>query len=147
MSNTDKAVIQVSKSFPVKKEELYKAWTEPGQLKQWWKPMGKQLTEVENDIRQDGSVRYQFEDNLQVSGTYKEVAEGEKLVYSWKWQFPEESIHNGDYMLTIDFKDEGEGSLLAVTQENIEQEHAIKPHEDGWNEALDALHQHVSKNG
>ena len=147
MSNTEKAVVHVTKNFPVKKEELYKAWTEPEQLKQWWKPMGKQLTAVENNIKQGGQIRYQFEDDLQVSGTYKEVDEGTKLVYSWKWQFPQESVHNGDYRLTVEFKDSEEGSALDVSQENIQQEHAVKPHEEGWNEALDALHQHVSKKG
>jgi uncharacterized protein YndB with AHSA1/START domain len=145
MSNANKAVVQLSKRFPVSKEELYKAWTEPEQLKQWWKPMGNQLKEVDNDIRQGGQVRYRFEDDLAVTGTYKEAEAGKKLVYSWIWQFPEASLHNGDYLLTVEFKEEGEESTLSITQENIEQEHAIKPHEEGWQEALDALHRHLSK--
>jgi uncharacterized protein YndB with AHSA1/START domain len=146
MSNSEKAVVQVTKNFPAKKEVLYKAWTDPESLKQWWKPMGKQLQEVENDIREGGVVRYRFQDGLEVSGNYKEVAEGTKLVYSWIWQFPEESIHNGDYLLTVEFTESGAGSSLSVSQENIAEEHAIKPHEEGWQESLDALHDYLSKN-
>lgn len=146
MSNAEKAQVHLTKNFPAKKDELYNAWTDPESLKQWWKPMGKQLEEVENDIREGGTVRYRFQDGLEVSGTYQEVAEGTKLVYSWIWQFPEASIHNGDYLLTVEFSGDGEGSSLSVTQENIAEEHAIKPHEEGWQESLDALHRHLSKN-
>lgn len=107
--------------------------------------MGKSLQTVENDVRKGGQLQYWFEDNLQVSGTYKQVDAGNKLVYSWIWQFPETSLHNGDYLLTVVFQEEGQESSLSVTQENIEQEHAIQPHEKGWEEALDALHRYLSK--
>lgn len=145
MSNTEKGMVTVSKSFPITKDALYKAWIETEQLKQWWKPMGKSLQTVENDVRKGGQLQYWFEDNLQVSGTYKQVDAGNKLVYSWIWQFPETSLHNGDYLLTVVFQEEGQESSLSVTQENIEQEHAIQPHEKGWEEALDALHRYLSK--
>lgn len=135
----------VSKTFPVSKERLYKAWTEPEELKQWWKPLGKSLVSVENDIREGGKVRYSFEDGLEISGQYKQADAGKKLVYSWIWHIPEASLHNGDYLLTVAFNEEGEGSSLSVTQENFAQEHAIKPHEEGWQEALDALQYHLSK--
>ena len=145
MSNSENAQVQVSRSFPVSKERLYKAWTEPEELKKWWKPMGKTLKAVENDIREGGQVRYSFEDGLEISGEYKQVDAGSKLVYSWIWQIPQATLHNGDYLLTVAFNEEGEQSSLSVTQENFAQEHAIKPHEEGWQEALDALQHHLSK--
>ena len=143
MSNVDTAAVHVTKHFSAKKEELYKAWTEPQQLKQWWKPLNKQLVEVENDIRQGGTVRYRFEDDLQISGTYKEVEQGSKLVYSWNWDVPDESLQKGEYLLTVLFREEGEGSSIEISQEDIRHEHAIKPHEEGWQEALDALQTHL----
>lgn len=107
--------------------------------------MGKTLKAVENDIREGGQVRYSFEDGLEISGEYKQVDAGSKLVYSWIWQIPQATLHNGDYLLTVAFNEEGEQSSLSVTQENFAQEHAIKPHEEGWQEALDALQQYLSR--
>jgi uncharacterized protein YndB with AHSA1/START domain len=145
MSNESNPTIQVSKSFDISKEKLYKAWTEPEELKQWWKPMDKQLTKVENEITEGGTVRYQFEDNLQVRGEYKEVTPGEKLVYSWIWEVPEESLHKGEYLLTVAFKDEGDGkSSLDISQQNIMEEHAVKPHQTGWDEALEDLKNYLA---
>ena len=145
MSNESNPTIQVSKSFNASKEKLYKAWTEPEELKQWWKPMDKQLTKVENEITEGGTVRYQFEDNLQVRGEYKEVTPGEKLVYSWIWEVPEESLHKGEYLLTVSFKDDGDGgSSLDISQQNIMEEHAVKPHQTGWDEALEDLKNYLA---
>lgn len=139
MSNETSAKVHVTKSFTAGKDELYKAWTEPEKLKQWWKPMNKQLQDVENDIRQGGKVVYRFEGNLTIKGEYKEAAPAEKLVYSWNWELPEEAAHKGEYLLTIQFKESGNGSTLDVTQENFKDEHAIKPHQEGWEEALNDL--------
>jgi uncharacterized protein YndB with AHSA1/START domain len=144
MINETNATVHVTKSFPVSKEELYKAWTEEDQLKQWWKPMNKQLTRVENDIREGGTVAYHFGDDLQIKGEYKEVAKGEKLVYSWNWELPEESMHKGEYLLTVQFGGEATESTLDITQENFRSEHAVKPHEEGWEEALEGLKNHLS---
>lgn len=144
MNNETSASVRVSKDFPVSKEELYKAWTEEDQLKQWWKPMNKKLTRVENEIRQGGQVAYFFEDDLQIKGEYKEVAEEDKLVYSWNWDFPKESMHKGEYLLTVQFSGSGNESKLDITQENFQNEHSIKPHQDGWEEALKDLKEYVS---
>ena len=144
MSNETNGNVQVNKRFPVSKDELYRAWTDEEQLKQWWKPMNKQLTKVENDIREGGKVAYHFENDLVIEGEYKEVAEGEKLVYSWNWQVPEDSMHKGEYLLTVQFTDSGNESALDITQENFRSQHAIKPHEEGWEEALEALKHHLS---
>ncbi len=144
MNNENSARVHVTKSFSVSKEVLYKAWTEPEQLKQWWKPMDKQLVNIENDIREGGKVTYQFNDNLQIKGEYKEVAEGEKLVYSWNWELPEESTHKGEYLLTVQFEEDGNESRLDVKQENFRNEHAIKPHQSGWDEALEDLQSYLS---
>lgn len=145
MNKETSARVHVTKNFPATKKELYKAWTEEEQLKQWWKPLNKKLTHVENDISEGGKVAYQFEDNLQVQGEYKNVIEGEKLVYSWVWDFPEESMHKGEYLLTVQFKENGDESSIDITQENFKDEHSIKPHEEGWQEALEELKQHLEK--
>lgn len=136
--------IRITKEFPAGKEALYKAWTDPEQLKQWWKPMNKQLQKVENNIRPGGKVAYEFEGDLVVKGEYKEAASGEKLVYSWIWEVPEESMHKGEYLLTIGFSGDGERSTLDVQQESFQDEHAIIPHEDGWQQALEYLRNYLA---
>lgn len=131
--------VKIVKAFPVSKEELFKAWTEEDQLKQWWKPMNKELVNVENEIKEDGAVVYTFDNDLKIHGKYKQAQPAEKLVYSWIWEMPGDSHHKGEYLLTVLFSKKGQGSELQVTQENFKSEHSIQPHRDGWEQALNEL--------
>lgn len=140
MEITKELMVQAAKSFPVTAEQLYTAWTNPDQLKQWWKPMGNSLKEVINDLKQGGAVRYIFNDNkLIISGQYLEVKENEKLIYTWNWELPSDAVRNADYKLTINFVSKDDGSEINVLQENFENEESMLPHQEGWEKGLNDL--------
>ncbi len=40
--------------------EVYDAWINPEKLKQWWKPAGNKLVNVENEVREGGNINYEF---------------------------------------------------------------------------------------
>lgn len=101
--------------------------------------MNKTLVSVENDIRPGGKVVYTFEGDLKIHGEYEDAKPGEKLVYSWIWELPEASMHEGDYTLTINFGGDGERSTLSVLQEAFQNEQAVQPHREGWEQALEEL--------
>lgn len=139
MENNDLKVT-VSKEFNTPVEKLYNAWTQPELLKQWWKPMDKNLTEVINDLHEDGIVKYIFEDNsLVIEGKYIEVRENEKLVYSWNWQLPKDDVKDSSYKLTISFSGKDDTSNINVLQENFENEEGTLPHKQGWEKGLNDL--------
>jgi uncharacterized protein YndB with AHSA1/START domain len=135
--------VQVTKAFAVSKRDLYSAWTEEEQLKQWWKPMNKQLLKVENELSEGGKVAYHFENDLKIEGQYKEVQEGDKLVYSWNWSLPHDASHDGEYLLTIEFRGDEKQSELEVHQEDFKNIHAVKPHQQGWEQSLEDLKQYL----
>lgn len=135
--------INFQKEFTAAKDKLYRAWTEEASLKQWWKPMNKNLVSVESDIRPGGKVAYTFEGGLKIHGEYKEAQPGEKLVYSWIWELPEASTHDGEYTLTVGFGGNGEKSSLTVLQEAFQHEQSVQPHREGWEGALEELKRFV----
>jgi uncharacterized protein YndB with AHSA1/START domain len=129
--------VEISKDFQVPVERLYKAWNDPEQLKQWWKPMGNQLDEVTNDLKQGGGVLYVFSNgDIVISGEYQEVKPNEKLVYSWDWKLKEDMLRNASYKLTVEFRGSGHGSRLHILQENFENEESMQPHREGWDKGL-----------
>lgn len=138
--------LETSKELSVPAHQLYKAWTEPEQLKQWWKPIGNHLNEVTNDIKKGGKVAYKFaEDTLRISGEYLEVKEGESLVYTWNWEFPNDAVKNGNFKLNVRFENKSNGSQLHVTQENFEDEETLQPHKEGWDKALNDLKNYLDR--
>ncbi|MBE7169972.1 MAG: SRPBCC domain-containing protein [Williamsia sp.] len=144
MENKD-VHLEVEKSYPVGVDELYDGWVNPEKLKQWWKPAGNQLREVEIDLKEGGQFRYVFEtkdgeEDLKITGDYKEVTPKKKLVYSWNWELPHtQAVPNNEFQLTVEFLAEQDSSKLKVTQENFKDQESIHPHQEGWNKALDDL--------
>lgn len=137
--------VEASKDFETPVDQLYAAWTQPEQLKKWWKPMTNSLTDVTNDLKEGGTVKYVFQNNLTISGTYEEVKEAERLVYSWDWHFAEDVLKNANYKLTVEFKSNGNGSSIKVLQDNFQDEEGTLPHQEGWNKGLEDLHQYLSE--
>lgn len=137
--------VEVTKRFSVPVDQLYNAWTNPVQLKQWWKPMGNSLKEVTNDLKKGGTVRYVFEnDKLIISGEYLEVKQNENLVYTWKWELPNDAVRNADYKLTVNFISKDNESEINVLQENFQDEESMFPHREGWEKGLTDLEHFLS---
>lgn len=140
--------LHAEKTFPVSKDRLYKAWTDPEELKHWWRPANNRLVNVEADMREGGVIKYDFENDnghaFTISGQYEAVEPGKRLVYTWNWQIPEATVGNGEHRLTVEFEGEGESSTLKVTQEQLNGEEAVHPHHGGWEEGLEALKTHLT---
>lgn len=99
------ASLTISKAFNGSNEALYSAWTQPEELKQWWKPMGKNLVDVMNDVKQGGEVKYVFENNsLTIDGRYEKVEDHNVLEYTWNWHLKLEGEEAAAYKLLVRFE-------------------------------------------
>jgi uncharacterized protein YndB with AHSA1/START domain len=136
--------VETSKEINAPVEAVYAAWTEPDQLKAWWKPMNNQLGNVVNELNEGGKVDYQFESGkLHISGEYSEVKPNELLAYSWNWEFPDDMVKNGSYKLTVSFSGQDGKSTIKVLQEAAETNESLLPTEQGWEDGLEALKNYV----
>lgn len=140
--------IKVEKIFPVSKEQLYQAWTNPDALKKWWHPLNNELDNVEQDLRINGKVVYHFKNKnpdfaIKVDGEYLDVKENEKLVYTWNWLVSNKVNHEGNFKLSIQFLNDEVGCKLIVQQENLTEDEFIFPHELGWNKTMEDLYDYV----
>ena len=142
--------VLVQKDFKVSVDRLYNAWINPEDLKQWWHPMDNQLVDVRNDVQPGGEVRYVFEtkdgkDAFTISGNYSEVKPKEKLVYTWNWKFLNESLHDSEFLLTVEFSGTGEESSISVRQQNTIDDETVQPHHESWEKGLNDLYEYLSK--
>ncbi len=138
--------LEISKDFNCSKEKLYKAWTEPDQLKQWWQPLGNKLTAVKNEIKQGGELCYKFENNgLFIDGAY-EKAEADLLEYSWNWHMQTDAANDATYKLSVHFNGDDEHASLNIKQDGFKNEEYIKPHQQGWDAALEQLKKYLGGN-
>jgi uncharacterized protein YndB with AHSA1/START domain len=118
---------------------VFSAWTDPQKVTRWMGPEGVVVLSAECDAHVGGRYRWVMRspdgETHEVSGTYREVAPNEKLVFTWAWK----STPERESLVTITFKADGDGTLLTLAHERLFDEAARDHHQHGWIGSLDKL--------
>ena len=75
-----------------------------------------------------------------VGGIVREVEPDRRLVYTWAWHTTPER----ESLVTVEFKPDGDGTLLTLTHEQFFDEEARDRHRFGWTGTLDKLEAHLT---
>jgi len=75
----------VSRVFDAPRELVFEAWTQPEHFTRWFGPHGTEVVACEIDARPGGEIRFGHRSGdgstLYLKGTFREVVEGERLVF------------------------------------------------------------------
>lgn len=119
--------------------EVYRAWTEPELLARWFGPENVATQTAEIDARVGGGYRIVMRGDdgelHQVSGTYLEVVEDERLVFDWAWVSTPERVSR----VTVTFKPDGDGTILTLLHEQFFDQDAATRHTRGWTGSMEKL--------
>lgn len=125
-------------------ERVYSAWTQPEQIKLWFGPRQTKVIHAAFEARVGGRFEILATspdgEKHQVGGVIREVVPNEKLVYTWAWH----STPERESLVTVEFKRDGDGTLLTLTHENFADEPARDRHRSGWDGAIDKLEEHLA---
>ncbi len=87
-SQSQDTTLVVRRIIQATPERLFKAWTDPEQLKKWWGPQSVTCVDAEVDLRVGGRYRIanQFPDGklLWISGEFQLIEPPHKLAYTWR---------------------------------------------------------------
>lgn len=129
----------VRRSIRASAEKLFDAWTQPGQLKQWWGPNTVICTAAEVDLKVGGQYRIanQFPDGkvLWISGEFEVIERPKRLIYSWRIgadSGPAERV-------IVQFEPSGSRTEVIVTHERIPAAAMRDMHQQGWEGCLEKL--------
>ena len=139
-SSTEKISLQVRRTFKAPRERVFKAWTEPEQMKQWWAPGDMTLPIAEAELRVGGIFRIGMREPggaMHItSGVYREVVPNEKVSFTWQWEDWDDPV---EMLVTLEFRDVEGGTELTLTHEFFPDEAAREAHGEGWGGCLDNL--------
>ena len=131
--------LQIRRTFSAPREKVFRAWTDPETLKQWFGPPGFKTTAAEVDLRLGGKFRLTIEkpngDVVSAFGTFREIRPSERLVCSWNWDYND----IGDTILTLEFLDAGGETELVLTHERFATIEQRDGHNTGWTGCFDKL--------
>ncbi|WP_159586275.1 SRPBCC family protein [Chelativorans xinjiangense] len=143
----------LTRVFDAPREKVFRAWTDPEIMKQWFVPRPWTIASVELDVRPGGASRFTMRDpdgnEYPNQGVYLEVVENEKLVttdaYSEAWQPSEKPF----FTAILTFEEEGGKTRYTARARHWTVEDR-KAHEEmgfheGWGQCADQLAELLAK--
>ena len=137
----DKPSLSLHRKFPVAPEKVWRAWTDPQALSQWFGPGGpgepQTVSVADLDLRVGGRYRLVFGgpegNDHEAAGVYKEAVPHRKLVFTWHWP---RTTPERVSQITILLRAEGGGTDMEFRHEQFFDQAACDGHRRGWTETF-----------
>jgi uncharacterized protein YndB with AHSA1/START domain len=135
--------ILITREFDAPRHLVYRAWTTPEFIKQWWSACRGEVTVAEVDLRVGGKWRYAMiaheEFEVAFHGEFREVVDNERLVRTEIY----EAFPDAPALSTETFTDSDGRTTLTLLVDHERKEHrdahVQSGMEDGLQDALDLL--------
>lgn len=131
------AQVSITRSYPVAPEKVWRAWTDPQALIQWFGPSRSgPVSLAEIDLCVGGRYRIAFDSSdgkpHEVSGVYQEVVPHRRLVFTWAWKRTPEQVSRVSIDLVPMKHGGGKGTELRFVHDRFFDVEARDNHELGW---------------
>jgi uncharacterized protein YndB with AHSA1/START domain len=159
MANVKTKDVVLTRILNAPRERVWKAWTDPVEIKRWWGPKDFTAPHVNLDLRVGGKYLYcmhgpkgsEFDKDMWSGGTIEELVPMEKIVstdyftdekgnvmspkeFGMPGEWPEDGMR-----ITVTFEDAGPGKTkLTIVHEGHPEDFASMA-EAGWSTSLDKL--------
>jgi uncharacterized protein YndB with AHSA1/START domain len=149
-TDPDAAALVVSRVFDAPPATVFRLWSDPAHVKEWWHPQDFTTPVFEMDFRIGGSYRYCIRSQGQdgwAKGTYREIEAPLKLVFTFQWESGD-AAHDAETLVTVTFEPErGAKTRLTFRQEPFSSAQVRDSHAEGWGQVLDAFQAFAATEG
>ena len=147
----------ITRVFDAPRELVFNAWTDAKQFQQWFGAAacdGSSLQSVKIDARVGGKYRLKVRradgEFWTTVGTYREVKQPERLVFTWQFEKDGSGDEFGEVeppemLVTVELKARGKQTELTLTHEKFVSAESRDRHNDGWGRCLNELGKFVGK--
>ncbi|WP_054814001.1 SRPBCC family protein [Nocardia arizonensis] len=116
---TDEQIL-ITRVFDASPSKVFRVWSTPELVRQWWSGGQGAVTSVEMDFRVGGRWRYVMVgpdgSDLAFHGSFREIVEGSRIVYNEQMEVPGGSTEDetGAPVNTVTFEPHASGTLLSL---------------------------------
>jgi uncharacterized protein YndB with AHSA1/START domain len=147
-TETAERELVISRVFDAPRELVFKAWTEPEHMANWFGPRGFRSTILRSDLRPGGSYRFHMRgpDGVDhwTQGVYQEVVVPARLVLTYAWGDAAGNRTRPETILTVTFEEHEGKTKLTLHQAIFESVTARDLHHGGWSSSLDRLTEYLA---
>ncbi|MHB8384748.1 MAG: SRPBCC family protein [Candidatus Binataceae bacterium] len=145
-------LLVLTRIFDVPRDLVFRAWTDPKQVAQWWGPSGFTNPVCELDVRPGGALRVHMRAPdgtvYPMSGVYQEINPPERLVFSSS-ALDEEGRPLFEILNTVTFSEQGAGTALRlearVVKATAQAPQYLDGMDEGWRQSLVRFAEHLAR--
>lgn len=145
----DSVVLRITRRLAAPRDKVFRAFTDPAAMVQWWGPEGMDVPEISLDLRPGGAWRTAMRSPKGelhiVGGVYREISPPERLVYTWVWD--KDDWNERETLVTLEFNDRGGETELVLIHERLPSTDSRDHHEMGWTSCFNCLQQYLQTTG
>jgi uncharacterized protein YndB with AHSA1/START domain len=162
MDMADNKELTITRTFNAPRDMVWRAWTDPKIVAQWWGPRGVTNPTCEWDARPNGKINIVMLAGKELgdfagqewpmSGTFEEVTPKDRMVYvSGALEDRKGSETLVETRTTVTFNDIGEKTKLTIQisiiriSDSPKAQFAVQGMEQGWNQQIDKLGKMLEK--
>lgn len=130
----------ITRVFDAPREIVFRAWTDPKQLAQWYAPEGFTVAFLEMDLRPGGAwkkcMRSPAGEEYWRHGVYLEISPPRRIAFTYLSDDPNSDPEH-ETIVTVTFAEQGKKkTLLTLRQANFDSVAARDAHNFGWTSAM-----------
>ena len=141
--------LTITRVFDAPRELVFKAWTRPEHLANWWGPRGFTLPEHTMDFRPGGAYRFRMRPpeggDVWWYGVYREIVPPERLVWTCSIDDADGKPISAETVLTVTFEEHNDKTKLTLRQSVFDSVANRDSHNEGWSDALDRLEMQIAR--
>lgn len=140
--------LEITRHIKASPDRVYRAWTDPAQLKQWFGPEKVETRDFVADVRVGGKYRWDMinddGEEMAVFGEYRELEQGKKVVFTWQWD-DDQAWERQVSVVTIELSTRDGGTDLLLRHEQLPSPESRDRHNEGWSSVLNQLEKFSTK--
>jgi uncharacterized protein YndB with AHSA1/START domain len=140
----------LTRVFDAPRELVFRTWTEPKQVAEWWGPKGCTNPRCELDVRPGGAIRIDMRGPdgtvYPMTGVYKEIVEPERIVFT-AWAVGPDGRNLFEVLTTVTLTEQSGRTTLRMEARVVESRPEAAPSiagmRPGWEQSLDRLAEYL----
>lgn len=137
--------LHMQRLIPASPDRVFRAWTDPNEMKKWWGPKDVRCLSVEVDLRVGGQYRIANElpngTVLWIAGEFEVVEEPHLLIYTWTVETASPTTER----VSVRFEEREQGTEVILKHELIATTTLLGQHQQGWIGCMDGLVEYLTK--
>lgn len=142
-------VLRLRRTFQAPRDAVFRAFTDPDQIKAWFGPRGYAVIIDRYEARPGGAYRLCMTapdgSAHWLHGSFVTVEPPERLSFTWIWE--QGDMAERETLVTIGFRSSGAATEIDLEHSRLPSEGSREAHAKGWSSSFDCLADFLAQHG